>query len=465
VPGDLARFFADADIFYPASVAPYRTWGAMGMRLWNRFNATASARLDDAGYLEIRLPSICEALPLEKYLGNKADRLVEIAAYPGRNRLALAPFADLQFVEHISALVKRSAGISRIPDKVYQWSRPILAETHGGFLDFGEYLKCEVFSLHRRRRQALEAWERLNGVLHSLCADDLNLDVICGLRPRRTAFPLTARTFAAELTQARDGFQTAVVSHVMAPAFMPANGFVDVANAVLNSACFSQKLLAGVLLHHRDANGLCIPPALAPTLGVLVGAIAARLPGLHDRSVADRYRLCFRPDQPDPVRALVDAGAIWSLAAGTDDFGRTSWLLYRRGEIDASPQTFESLDTALKVADEYVEAFGRQLGTRSRERTQVALREAMVGEDTSSGDRIVPCCRLECCEAELANTNPGLPKIRCRLRYELPCATCAKATSWFLLFERKERYTSFYLPCGHSERANQGGRGCNNAFA
>ena len=289
---DPAHMFAEADIFHPAAVPPYRTWGVMGMRLQRRLEALASARLERAGYVEIRLPSICQAAPLEHYLGHKADRLVAIAAKPGRGRLALAPFADLQFVEHFGALRRRSDSVIPIPEKVYQWSRAVLDEAQGGLLDFGEYLKCEVFSLHRTPKQALRAWEQLNDVLRSLCIDDLNLDVTCGMRPPVTAFPLTARTFAAELSQSPDGFQTVAVSHVMAPAFMAANGFDSFACALLNSACFSQKLLANLLLNHQDAKGLCVPPALAPSLGgtgrarrdpccPAAGSVGCRTPSAH----------------------------------------------------------------------------------------------------------------------------------------------------------------------------------------
>lgn len=422
-PPDPAGLFAAADVFHAAAAAPYVAWGAMGMGLLRRLEALTAARLAPLGYEEIRLPALAPRRPLERYLGPGARRLLPVAAADGSG-LVLAPFSDLHYLHHVQALIRRGR---HLPHRAYAWSRCFLDEAHRGFLDFGEYGKCEIFSAHTGEEGAAAAWEKVNAALTALCREDLCLEPLTGTRPAITAFPFTRATFSVELGGGADAFQTLAVSHRMDAGFPAENGFPALAARHVNTACFSQKLLAALLLHHRDGHGFLHPPRLAPVRVAVIGA--------DGPDGADRIRAL--PPGCDPCRALLDTGA--PCAVVRDDGG---WRLHRRHPFGAPPSRHPTLAAALDEAERWLALFERMLRERSRQRQRDALAAARAGKGTLH--RVAPCCPRHACQSRVAAPPAALAKLAFTDGDGEPCAACGTATTGRLLTEREERYTSFY---------------------
>ena len=269
--GDSVRVFEDADVYYASGLRTFPIWGAYGVALLRRLELLIRRRLTELGYAEIALPALCRLDALEAFVGDKKRHLFEVE--DGRRpALALSPFSELQYIEHLQSRSTRPPYLAR----VFQWSRRYVREAGSGALDFGEYVKCEAFSVHNGARDAVAAGAVLAQAFRDFCVSDLALSPIFGERPRRTAFPGAEATWSAELPLPGGDLQTLIVSHRMHTSFFAANGFDMPSGARLNSACFSQKLLTAVLLHHRDLFGFRIPPALAPTLGVVMGGAPTR---------------------------------------------------------------------------------------------------------------------------------------------------------------------------------------------
>ena len=174
--------------------------------------------------------------------------------------LALSPFSELQYVEHFKSRSRRAPYLAR----VFQWSRRDVRESVVGPLDFGEYVKCKPSAFTTAGADAGGASKLLAQAFRDFCVLDLALSPLFGERPRRTAFPGAEATWSAELPLPGGDLQTLIVSHRMNASFFAANGFDMPSGARLNSACFSQKLLMALLLHHRNCAGFRIPPSLLP---------------------------------------------------------------------------------------------------------------------------------------------------------------------------------------------------------
>lgn len=437
---DFATLFADADIFHASAVPPYVVWGATGIKLLRRIEGLVAQRLQPLGYEEIRLPTLCRQREMVRYLGPGAQKLLRVAS--GRDpALVLAPFSDIQFLHHVQAQARQRRR-SKLPHQAYAWSRCFLNERGRGFFDFGEYAKCEIFSIHASRRAAVAAWEGVNASLAALCREDLCLDPLCGTRPGITTFPFAERTFSAELGQGRDGFQTLLVSHLMESGFTVRNGFVDLKDAWMNSACFSQKLLAALLLHHRDADGFRYPPALAPALIVAIG-----VPQI-DPQTARRERIRPQRKDKDPYRAMVETGAICALTRNSHG----KWLLYRRGLPKEPPSRHASWKAALLEAKAYLKAFALGLREQSRRalETRIAGLASPPGLELRSAaerdgvNRLLACCNRRPCQTRVAELSGWLPKLASGVRETRRCVVCGEVTAGILLLEREERYTSFY---------------------
>ena len=451
---DAWKALAQADVCHPAGLRTFPIWGAHGMALLRRLEALIRRRLEALGYVEIGLPTLCRLDALTALLGDKTRHVYPVD--DGRNpALALAPFSDLQYVEHALAMGAQAQHVSR----AFQWSHRFVREASGGVLDFGEYVKCEVFSLHRGARDAIIAGAAIARAYRALCVSDLALWPLLGKRPRRTAFPGTEETWAAEIPLPGGEVQTLIVSHRMKPSFFATNGFAAPDDARLNSSCFSQKLLGAVLFHHRDAHGFRLPPALAPTVGLLMAASAdASAARAIDRHILALDRV-VRLDGGDPVDEMVQRGAAWAIQpVPANPRRRVVWRLYARRLPLSAPRDFDDIGAALTAADRETLALERALRRDLRHRAQ-ELRVAHTMADLAPSGAAAqlpaiaaPCCRSKTCSTVLLDTANWIPKLLTTEAVPKPCVVCGGSTRRLVLFETEERYTSFYLPTEESER-------------
>ncbi len=445
--GDSVRVFEDADVYYASGLRTFPIWGAYGVALLRRLELLIRRRLTELGYAEIALPALCRLDALEAFVGDKKRHLFEVE--DGRRpALALSPFSELQYIEHLQSRSTRPPYLAR----VFQWSRRYVREAGSGALDFGEYVKCEAFSVHNGARDAVAAGAVLAQAFRDFCVSDLALSPMFGERPRRTAFPGAEATWSAELPLPGGDLQTLIVSHRMHTSFFAANGFDMPSGARLNSACFSQKLLTAVLLHHRDSFGFRIPPALAPTLGVVMGgrSDSAGYAGLERMVEPDRIA---RLDGGDPLQEMVRRGAAWAIErVEPAKRRRPLWRLYSRRSPGSKPRAFDDIAHAIGAAAREADALARDMRKRSRARANelnVAPSRDHLTRASVAPEPVnvaAPCCHRASCEAALLGESAWIPKLLTAGTESRRCFVCDAPTRNLLVFEREERYTSFYRP-------------------
>ena len=265
--------------------------------------------------------------------------------------------------------------------------------------------------------------------------------------PRRSAFPGAEATWSAELPLSGGDLQTAIVSHRMHASFFAANSLDMPRGARLNSACFSQKLLMAVLLHHRDSFGFRIPPALAPTLGVVMAGPCARGgdAGLEHLTEADRI---VRLDGGDPLQEMVRRGAAWAIQRVEPSKRRRSgWRPYSRRSPDSKPRVFDDTANAIDAAAREADALARDMRRQSRAQAKTLevaksrdglTRAALNPEHTNVA---APCCGHALCETALVEESAWIPKLLTAGIESRQCLVCDAPTRDLLIFEREERYT------------------------
>lgn len=433
------RLFAEADIFYQIPGAFGMAWGTTGLKLLRRMQYLLNARLKDLEFEEIQLPLIGDISSLRAYLGDKAEMLIETKLDASRH-YALLPFSDLLYAAHLEANFPTSG--PPLPSKAYMWSRCFLAENTERFLDFGEYAKCEIFSIQKHETESISLWEGVNACLISFLEKDLNLMTFSGNRPPLSLFPMAERSFVSEIVLDEGLFQTAAVSHFMKADYLSVNGFASLAGRHFTSACLSQKLVASTLIHHRDESGFRIPPALSPVLGILTGVTPSEI----DCKVLERLggldRLCFTQtlNRREIEGRLDKSETVWVLEKYYINHGTNEWILHVRGK---GASTYPDIFSATEAAVRSVAILGRHLTRQSETKSRQAL--AMAENDDGSGPNTCrPCCKELECYGKIVACDLGIPILHFDVSESRPCGICGKDTRRRMLFEREEAYTSFY---------------------
>lgn len=439
--------FSKFDVFYTSKIPGFMAWGKTGTALLKRLRSSIAEYFDTLGYEEIRLPSVCEKNLLEKYVGPKKMHLVDVR-FDGENNLALAPFSDLLYLDHVMRYFRGQNG-EAYPRKVFLWSICYIREQIPDFYNFFEYDKCQAFSLHEMKESAQSVWNELNNNYREFCKRDLNLAPVYGYRPRIYVFPGSKRSFTVELCLDGNAFLTILVSHIMKKQFMTENGFSELRQMTLCSSCFSQKLLVGTLVHHMDEFGLRFPPKLAPTLGIIIS------PKHMDR--ADKMsRVVSVRKTKDIKEILINSGAIWALQQVEKLNGDDRWLLLKRGSLHAKPEAYRDLDQAICRTNQYIDEYSDQLYSESERKVKDALKYVATFQDleevangVKEGEKAnvcAPCCENISCQKALAEKITWLPKAVFGNRESRQCIVCHQSTPSSLMFERQEIYTSFYIP-------------------
>jgi hypothetical protein len=432
VPRAPLPFLARADVLHATGLGGHVAFGATGVALLRRLEALARERLERLGYREILLPAVCDARALEGFVGVRRDRLLLVDGR--RPRTALAPFSEVLYAGRVAASPST-------PRRSFQIAARFVREVARGPLDFGEYVKCEILSVHRRAKEARLAWSELNAALEGLCSDDLALAPVYGTRPPQTRFPGAERTWSAELPLGAVEFQTLAVSHALRRGVFAANGLP---RERMNSACFSQKLLAAALLHHASHDELVVPSALAPAVGVVAAPPEALAAARRQATDPQRVRWLAAPGS-DAAAAARKEHAVWSIAARGRG-GRAGW------ELRAGPTTarFDDLGRALALAARAVALHDASLRARSRALREAALRKEPPVREPRRWPRghhaITAACCPGRCERRLLASTPASAKLR--FDGSGRCSVCGGATRGRLLLERSERYTSFYVASG-----------------
>ena len=432
------------DLFYPTSLKGFTVWGKSGLELLENIKKLIHNKLKKYGYLQIKLPTISKKKYLDMYVGNKKNLIMKILS-DSNFAMVLNPFSEFAYLEFLT----ENPHVLPHYKKVFQWSKCYLNEQYPNLcINCLEITKCEIFSIDTCIESANILWDKLNDILIDLCRNEFCLSPIYGIRPKKTAFPFTYNTFSAEIALGDSCFQTLLVSHIMENNFLKNSNFLKTNESnkyILNSACFSQKMIASMLLHHSDALGLRYPSSIAPTRGIIVTAKnKLRLPNYERvKYVSSIEGGCLKS-------FLISQGLIWLIFY---DSKLQSWkVMYRNNleQIDIFSKFEEAYDNAVayeKRFDDILRGESKLKNTNSMIKINCYDKFSKINNDLKSTHNIfVFCCDNKKCSQKILSKINWIPKLKSKVTEEVDCCIeCGHPASWGYMFEKSEKYTSFYV--------------------
>ncbi len=430
--------FIDAGIYMRGVAQGFSILAPLGTAIFRKVQDAVNSRLSAAGYEEVLIPSGCPISTLETLVGaSKSELLISTDLTVEGASIGLRPFSEPMAIRPM---------MDGLGERIFQWSTCFYRERHPNvFLNFRELVKCEIMSLHVSTENALEHFGELNSILNEMALIDMCLRSPTGVRPQYMTFPASERSFVSEVAISNGCRQTLFASHLMTKEivrlFAP-----DAPNETrLCSAGFSQKLLATVLLHHRQKNGVWrCPPTIAPWSGIIHPGSPDARQLLYERQPFDAatgLRYLIVDDAASKSKNPFEL--VWQLAPNLSGDG---WLLIA---ADGPAMMHTSVDGALKAAKDIVSRYASLLRADSEKREFGELlyldnlRQALPADDTSFAIRL---CGDNICESEALSYKRGIPKLLGTGVSDGRCIVCNKVASFTMLFETSESYTSFYVP-------------------
>jgi hypothetical protein len=449
----MEKLFVDFDLFYPSQNTGFTIWGKHGTILLNNIKAIVNPLLEREGYAEISLPSVFKKSCFERYIGSEAkNKLLVDVLYGQEGDLVLKPFSELIYADFLAQKVGSSKKAT-VYEKVFQWGLCFLNEIHPDLcINGNEIKKCEIFSIHNEYTAANTSWRKLNKLLQKICVDDFRMSPLYGYRPGVSAFPSSLDTFSAEIGLGHGDFQTLMVSHIMDSNFLSKCGFQQFADCFLCSACFSQKMIAASVLHHKDKYGFRYPSKLAPVLGIIAckGQVDSNICG-------ERIIILQKADgweSEELSKEIVNRGAVWLIFENDAEHEGSRWNILRRGNMEEDPIEVDSLDKAIDATKEYIKEYDGILLEDSIKKVSNSMvmidsfkqfREINGVVDLEVRPNIfVPCCACNNCMEEVVSRIQWIPKLIYRHSHK-KCIHCGKDTEQGIMFEYSEMYTSFYV--------------------
>lgn len=444
----LEQEFAEADIYLPGVVSGFSVFGATGLSLLRGLQAAANRRLEAVGYAEVLIPSCAPRSLIQMIVSNarKSGLLIDTCLSASGEPVVLRPFSESLYL-----VLQPGATALGLGQRVFQWSTCHYRETQPNlYLNFRELVKCEIMSLHSSKGAAEEAYHEVNRELTELARDDLCLDVQVGERPRRSIFPGSLRSYVAECPLEDGRWQTLFVSHVMDPELVRRVVPSARLGTVLCSAGFSQKMLATVLLHHRQERVWRCPPGLAS--GVVLAD--SRATALRDRNalwtssaagIGAARPLVFSGQLP----ATTHIEAAWTLRSTGDPEGPWEFCAFDQ-EATACFATLPKIVLAARGAEA---RYTRILQSASSERTSIPeSRLEDLAEGLKSQTVAIRLCNKASCADQAFDAVPAIPKLIGSATGAGPCGVCGQAGQRRAVLEAQELYSSFYVPARAGEQ-------------
>lgn len=432
------NLFTKYDIFYPTDIKGLTVWGSSGLKLLENFKSHINEKLINCKYAQVKFPIISKKTNIDSHVGNKKNLVLNILS-DHNFEMVLNPFYEFSYLEFLN---KNNFALSNY-EQVFQWNTCYLNEKQPNLcINCFEITRCEMFSVSNSVEQSKVIWRTLNDVLINLCIDKFCLEPIFGYRPKEVTFPSTESTFCAEIVLNDGYFQTLFVSHIMKNDFIENSRFNKIDKCILNSACVSQKMIASILLHHSDNLGFRYPSSIAPIRGI----IANDEDNLKSKNY-ERIEFVNTINKENLKSFMISRGAIWLIFY--DDKSCLWKNLYRNNLNKIS--IFSNFEEAYNDAVTYEKIFDNVLRQESKSKNDKAIVKLKKYEnfskinDTDIQNIFISCCNNEECYHIALNKINWIPKLKSKsIKNADNCIACGEIAVWNYMFEKKERYTSFY---------------------
>jgi prolyl-tRNA synthetase len=332
-----------------------------------------------------------------------------------------------------------------LPLLLNQWANVVRWELRPRlFLRTTEFLWQEGHTAHETHD---EAEREVLRILHEVYADVaervLALPVLRGRKSASERFPGAVETYTIEALM-RDGKALqAGTSHDLGQGFARAYGVRYAGrdgsehHPFATSWGASTRLVGGVVMGHGDANGLRLPPAVAPVQAVVVpihrGSDAADVLAAAERVAAELRAagIRVRVDDRDGVRPGAKF-AEWELKGvpvrvelGARDLGAAAVTLARRDTLEkaAAPIGAVAAEVTRLLADIGAGLFAEALARREASTLRdPSYAEAVEHLRATRGLVVAGWCGGDACERRVKDETGAT--IRCLLLDETPAGPC-----------------------------------------
>ena len=342
-----------------------------------------------------------------------------------------------------------------LPLKINQWANVVRWEMRTRpFVRSLEFLWQEGHTAHRTHEEAVAMALAALEMYRSTYEDFLAVPVITGMKSDSERFAGADRTYTVEgLMHDGKGLQMCT-SHVLAHSFPEAFDvkFQDADGSTKVPYCtswgFTTRSIGAIIMTHGDAQGLVMPPKVAPIQVILVpiyktdeerGAVITKIKQLHATLVGAgiRAKIDDREGMTPGAKYFEweEKGVPVRLECGPKDLQNNTVVLANRVEQEkAKKKSFVPVDQVVEQVQALLQTIQTTMYDRAKARMQAQWHQAdKISEfgpkmDTEQGWYQTGWCRAADCEA-VAKQHKGT--IRCLLEEKKhnSCFACGAAST------------------------------------
>src|SRR3569623_69773 len=332
---DFAQWYqtviSEADMAEESGVRGCMVMRPWGYGIWERIQRLLDDRIRALGYDNTYFPLFIPLSYFEKEAEHVEGFAKEMAVVThhrlipdGKGKLIPDPSAKLEepLVVRPTSETVIGAAFARwvqswrdLPVLINQWANVVRWEMRTRmFLRTSEFLWQEGHTAHASAEEAREETLKMLEVYRSFAEECLALPVVAGEKPENERFPGAVATYSIEAMMQDGKALQAGTSHFLGTNFAQAqnirfqntNGEFELANTT--SWGVSTRMIGGVIMVHGDADGLRVPPRIAPWQIVIVPMLRDQP---EDEATIDyckalQAELAALSALGEPVRALLD---------------------------------------------------------------------------------------------------------------------------------------------------------------
>ncbi|MFH1831599.1 MAG: proline--tRNA ligase [bacterium] len=251
-----------------------------GYALWEEIQTVLNAQIKATGSQNAYFPLL---IP-EAFLKKEAKHIegfapeVAVVTHAGGKKLeepyVIRPTSETMIYAMFARWIK---SYRDLPLKINQWANVVRWEMRTRpFLRTSEFLWQEGHTAHRTYQEALDMAQAMLAIYKNFAQDYLAIPVITGEKSESERFAGATHTYTVEgLMQDGKALQMCT-THILAQSFPESFGvqFQDEDGTLKAPFCTSwgatTRLIGALIMVHGDANGLIMPPRIAPIQVIIV---------------------------------------------------------------------------------------------------------------------------------------------------------------------------------------------------
>lgn len=251
-----------------------------GYAIWENISKILDAKIKETGAQNAYFPLLIPLSFLQKEAKHVEGFAPEVAVvtHAGGKELeepyVVRPTSETIIYDAFSRWIK---SYRDLPLKINQWANVVRWEMRTRpFLRTCEFLWQEGHTAHATREEARQTAIQMLMVYKDLAENYLALPVVTGEKPENERFAGADHTFTFEGLMPDGKALQMGTSHMLAQSFSSAFGvqFQDQDGKMQSPYCTSwgatTRLIGAVVMTHGDAQGLILPPRIAPIQAVIV---------------------------------------------------------------------------------------------------------------------------------------------------------------------------------------------------